>query len=164
MSRIAINIYEQTSLQINQSILLILGLIFFVAINNAIKLTFYFDNYFVTVFNNWFNSGTTLSSAIVTAVSIGIALVGSVSLLSPQFTGGFIISGLIILFFCVLLGLFINTNTINLVRGVSKRKNKLIVDSYLAAIFEGFIAIQFLFFLIGIGLILCQVIINQIGV
>lgn len=107
----------------------------------------------------WLNSASSIPTTISGAISIGITLVGAVSLLSPEIVGGYIISGLITLIICVFVHIFILAFGTDIVKSkIKNNEEKIIVKKRSTYLFEGLISIQFLLLAIGLSLLILQII------
>jgi len=105
----------------------------------------------------WLDSGTSISQSISAAVTVVVALVGSVSLLSPSIVGGYVMAGLQILLLCVVFGVLVRAVSSEMVIKPATGTEKMTVDSATAAEWEGLTSIQFLLLAVGTALLILQV-------
>jgi hypothetical protein len=107
---------------------------------------------------DWLNSSSTLSTTISGAVSVVVALVGAISLLSPGIVGGFLIGGLQILLVCIILGILIQNERIGVVKKIDNNAGEVTVNPEYAAPWQGLNMIQYILLILGISLLVLQVV------
>jgi hypothetical protein len=111
-------------------------------------------------FERWIDSGSEMSKTISGAVTVGLAIVGAVSFVSPQIVGGYIMAGLQILLVCIVLGILAQSYGSDLIREfVPNNEKKVKMDRLYGPIWDGIISVQFVTLLVGIALLVTQVLI-----
>ncbi|MGI0012306.1 MAG: hypothetical protein ACREBU_02525 [Nitrososphaera sp.] len=108
-------------------------------------------------FQHWLNTGTSLSTSISGAISVAVALVGAVSLVSPKILGGYIIVALQALVICIFLGILRHAMGTEIVTKVDNTNSKVTLDPKRGAQWEGITSTQFLMLVVGIVLLILQV-------
>jgi len=103
-------------------------------------------------------AAATFSTSISGAVSVGLTVIGAVSLISPGIIGGYILAGLVTLLICVFTGLIVQAIHVQLITGTNTNTDTVTLDPTIAALWEGLISSQFVLLGIGITLIVLQVI------
>jgi hypothetical protein len=112
------------------------------------------------VTKRWVDSGSNGSSAVTAAVSVGLTIVGAVSLLSPEIVGGYILAGLEILLMCVIVGILAQYNSGGIestAKPTSNNDNNVLLYSDKTMLWDTLISIQFVMLVLGIALIIGQV-------
>ena len=108
-------------------------------------------------FQQWLQSGSTISSSITAAVSVAVALTGAVSLLSPNIVGGYLIASLQILLVCVVFGIMVQGVGADIIRKVDSSNGTIFLDRLGGAEWESLTSIQFWMMVLGVALLLFQV-------
>ena len=105
----------------------------------------------------WVDSGLSGSSAVTASVSVGLTIIGAVSLISPSIVGGYVLAGLEILLMCVIVGIVVQYNSGSIDETQHQDPNKVIVCRGNIALWDTSISVQFVLLLLGIGLIVAQI-------
>lgn len=108
-------------------------------------------------FQHWLNTGASLSTSISGAVSVAVALIGAVSLVSPKILGGYIIVALQALVICILLGILRHAMGTEIVTDWDNTHSKVTLDPKGGSQWEAITSTQFLMLIVGIVLLILQV-------
>ena len=110
-------------------------------------------------FQHYVTSGLTISSSISASVSVGITLIGAVSLLSPNIVGGYLISGLQVLLMCIVVGIVTHMFGADVIEDViDPQKNRVKLKRRPGTHWEGLISSQFVLLILGISLLISQMV------
>jgi hypothetical protein len=146
----------QMQLMFSGTVLLVIGLLF--SVGNAKSQP---DKYNGTngnlKFQQWFQSGSSISSSITAAVSVAVALTGAVSLLSPNIVGGYLIASLQILLVCVVFGIAVQGVGAGIIKSINQANGTITVDPMGGAEWESLTSIQFWMMVLGVALLVFQV-------
>lgn len=153
----SVGVLTKIALELSIS-LAVIGILGFMRASKAKQLVKLYENPESVRSKDWLDSGSTLSTSISAAVSVVVALVGAVSLLSPGVAGGFLIGGLEILLICIIVGILIQDVRTGVVKEIDSNTGKVIVNPEYASAWQGLTIMQFLFLIVGISLLVVQIV------
>jgi hypothetical protein len=144
----------QSQLLVSGVALLVIGIVF--SSTNALATSRNYNKSSLK-FQQWLQSGSSISSSITAAVSVAVALTGAVSLLSPNIVGGYLIASLQILLVCVVFGIMVQGVGAGIIRKVDQSNGTIFLDRLGGAEWESLTSIQFWMMVLGVALLLVQV-------
>lgn len=107
---------------------------------------------------HYIDSIGSVSTSISAAISVGITIVGAVSLLSPSIVGGYIIAGLQTLLICLILGILTSATGSVIVDKSDSNSGTVTLKRYEGARWEAIVSMQLIMLMLGIALLVLQII------